>query len=324
MVLSWDEPSETRTPVLPVTNYEYRTSTDAGANWSSWTSTGTDRAVAFDCGGSGATCSYEVRATNERGTGPAASISGDGFADTTDPVVTLQTPKNGANVDNEAGSALTYTGLAGTALGDDTSVSVRVLDNSMSVVQGPFAGTVTGGVFSATAPAGITTPGVYTVEVSQGDWDGNSGSDTMKVEVRDAVFVAVAPIGNDANPGTAASPKATVAAALAAPEAQVAVGYGVYDEGAGGLALVSNKSILGGFGQYTDWTRPGTAGTVGEADNFESQITGTGQAALASGDTGVVLDGLSLLGSNAGLGAGRQRLRPAGRRVAPTSRSTTP
>uniref|UniRef100_UPI0027DA54D1 Calx-beta domain-containing protein n=1 Tax=Rhabdothermincola sediminis TaxID=2751370 RepID=UPI0027DA54D1 len=315
--LTWTPPSiASPLPALPITGHQVRVSTDGVLDTEAWISIGTTPAFDYDCGGSGAACLFEVRAVNQRGPGAAAQLATNGYADTTAPTVLIQRPYDGINVDSWGGAVLTYTGTVSTALGDagtnagpPATVQVRVLDSGNTPVQ-TFTGTITDGTFSATAPASITTPGLYTVEVSQTDWDGNVGVDTIGLQVRDAVFVgkynADGTAATDANPGTAAQPKLTVAAGLLAlgSRPELAVGYGIFSEASGGLSLLSNKAIRGGFNSFQNWTRPGSAGLSGAPVNFETRIDAAGQAALADADTNVVIDGLTLFGRSTGLPAG--------------------
>ena len=117
----------------------------------------------------------------------------------------------------------------------------------------------------------------------------DSNCDGIDGTATDAVFVA--PDGNDANPGTMASPKATVEAAIATaasyvPPRGVYVYAGHYDE-PGGLVLRSGVGVYGGYVGDSWELRAGSTATV---------VTGAPQGALADGATGVVLQLLSLRG----------------------------
>ncbi|WP_307781255.1 Calx-beta domain-containing protein, partial [Rhabdothermincola sediminis] len=302
VTVTWDPPASGLAPPLAPWRYDVRVSTDHGATWGPWqpTGTGAGRSLVHDCG-AGVTCTYQVRAYNSRGVGdPSAPADGVGYADTAAPSPSLVTPVDGANRDSW--TALTYAGDLGLERGDHPAVDVSIRQGA-TVVQS-FPGMVSGGSWIATAPAPLP-PGIYTAVVEQSDWVGLVGSDSVVFEVRDAVFVSER--GDNAAPGSAAAPKLTVPAAMAAAAAagrpQVAVGAGSYNVGAG-LSLASGVRLMGGFDQYRGWSRPGTAGAPGTADNTLTTLRGAPQAALASGAVTATVDGLTLQGTNSGLGAG--------------------
>jgi hypothetical protein len=103
-----------------------------------------------------------------------------------------------------------------------------------------------------------------------------------------AIYVATT--GSDANPGTKASPKLTIQAAITtaasrSPKPDVYVSAGTYSQPSG-LTLATGVNVDGGYSAGT-WVRSLTAITT---------ITGAPQAALASGVSGVTLQLLSLSG----------------------------
>jgi hypothetical protein len=111
---------------------------------------------------------------------------------------------------------------------------------------------------------------------------------TTAVSPASAIYVSTA--GNDSNPGTETSPKATIqagitAAAALSPVPDVYVSAGTYSEPSG-LALESDVNIDGGYTPGT-WTRSLSATTT---------IEGAPQAALANDVTGITLQLLSLSG----------------------------
>src|SRR5262249_51103312 len=150
-------------------------------------------------------------------------------------------------------------------LGDSTGVNVNVYACSGCTNISPTISstlTPTGGTWS-TNPA--LSPGVYTMQASQSDWDGHTTTSTPVVfQVRNAIFVS--PFGSDANRGTAAAPRLTLANALTTANSQgrpqVVVSSNDFAP-SGGVTINTNVSVLGAFDQYLGWTRPGTAGTTG-------------------------------------------------------------
>jgi hypothetical protein len=111
---------------------------------------------------------------------------------------------------------------------------------------------------------------------------------TIAAEPADAIYVATT--GSDTNPGTKASPKLTIEAAITtaasrSPIPDVYVSAGTYSEPSG-LMLVTGVNVDGGYTTGT-WTRSLTATTT---------LQGAPQAALASGVSRVTLQLLSLSG----------------------------
>ena len=217
-------------------------------------------------------------------------MAGTGLQDLVAPNLLVFSPKPGTNSDN--GSTFAYNGLVGTAFGDAKAATVKVYPCANCTNVAPvqtLAATVSGAGWSATGAALPT--GVYTVEVTQTDWAGNTTSVVRGMESRDAIFVSAT--GNDANAGTAAAPKLTINAGLAAAatKSEVVVGQGTY--GAASLAAAnSNKALRGGFDQYAGWARPGTAGTAGTPSQNLTNVEAGGTAILVNAATGVTIDSL--------------------------------
>ena len=114
----------------------------------------------------------------------------------------------------------------------------------------------------------------------------DSNCDGIDGDQAGAVFVS--PTGSNSNPGTRSQPKLTVqagidAAATGTPK-DVYVAAGNYS---GGAALADDVGVYGGYDPAT-WAR--SLGSI-------SAISGAPQAALADGDTGVVLQLLTLHGT---------------------------
>jgi hypothetical protein len=106
----------------------------------------------------------------------------------------------------------------------------------------------------------------------------------------DAVFAS--PLGDDANPGTKTSPKRGIQAAVVAA---TAAGKDVY-AAAGSYGRVLAATGVGIYGGYD-------AETWARGPAFLTSITGAPEGILADGDTGVVLQLLSVHGDNAGSSA---------------------
>ena len=114
----------------------------------------------------------------------------------------------------------------------------------------------------------------------------DSNCDGIDGDAAQAIFVA--PSGSDANPGTKASPKASIQSAITAAATQVPpfnvyVAAGSYS---GTITLASGVGVYGDYNPVT-WARPATGATT---------ITGA-PAAAADGATGVTLQLLTLHGT---------------------------
>ena len=290
----------------PLTTYEFRTSTDGGTSWGAWAATGAGTSTFFvhTCG-QGVSCTYQVRAANKKGpSGSTLSATAVGLDDTADPTFTVDSPTHNGNLDTVSGTVIT--GDAGFSAGDTGGIPVNVYACAACTNIAPtYTATIAavGGTWTANPTLGT---GVYTAQASQTDWDGRTvTSAAVTFEVRNAIFVS--PFGNDANAGTATAPKLTITAAASAAGSQsrpqLAVANGTYAS-ASGETIAAGVTVLGGFDQFTGWTRPGSAGLSGTPDRTKSTITGTPQALTVSGGVSVTLDALTITGLNTGLGAG--------------------
>lgn len=291
----------------PASEYEWRVATDGTLDTEPWTSTGIglNRRIEHDCG-EGNTCEYQVRAKTLVGPGPASWIvSATGLEDFVAPDLLVFSPRAGANF--ESYNALTLNGLVGTAFGDAKSATVDIYACANCTNIAPtqtLAATVLGAGWSATT-SGALAEGVYTVAVTQTDWAGNTSTVIRGIETRNGIFVSAT--GNDANPGTAASPKLTILnglnTAVSASRSHVVVGQGTY----GALSLTtsqSNKAVRGGFDQYAGWVRPGTAGVAGVASQELTNIEAGPTAVLTNATTGLTIDSVRIKGSRTGQPAG--------------------
>ena len=301
----WDTPLDDGG--RPITGYEFARSFDGGDTFGPYQSTGNGlnrRMTDAGCG-QGQLCTYAVRAVNANGAStPGSPPTAAGLADSVAPGLALVTPIDGSNTDDDSGVVIS--GDLGIEPGDSTDVDVDLYsgpDTTGTLVE-HIDLSPTDGEFSVVRSL---APGVYTVVADQADWAGNSTTTLESTfEVRDAIFVA--PWGDDADPGTAAEPKATVQggadAAASSPSADhVALGMGTYSEG-DGVELTSTVVVLGGFDAGNGWSRPGTAGASGQADEAATTIEGVPQAATVSGAVWVTFDAVSIKGRNTGLGAG--------------------
>jgi hypothetical protein len=142
---------------------------------------------------------------------------------------------------------------------------------------------------SHTFAGGVTFSQTGTQSVTATDTSNSSITGSESVPVTGVLYVSVG--GSNSNPGTEAQPLATVSAAVtkaaaSSPPSAVDVAAGTYNEGAG-VSVPSNITIEGGFDPST-WQQSSSETTT---------ITGSPQAVLANGATGVLLDDLTLQGS---------------------------
>ena len=102
-----------------------------------------------------------------------------GLTDHTAPTVTVATPTNGSSLTT---TTPTFSGTAGNALGDSTTVNVTIRKQSDSSVVRTFAVTRSGTSWSVAAgdwASGSPTTladGTYKVTATQTDWASNTGT----------------------------------------------------------------------------------------------------------------------------------------------------
>ena len=178
-----------------------------------------------------------------------------------------------------SGGPFAVLGTAGTAEYADSSVTAGTV---YFYVVRAVAGTAGSPVSAEVRVASCGNTDLPDLSFADDDCDGLDGT------VGRAVFVS--PTGSDAAAGTRSAPLRTVtagvmAAAAATPVRDVYVAEGAYDEGPG-VPLATGVAVYGGY-TGPDWQRSATARSV---------VTGAPQAALADGDTGVVLQLLGLRG----------------------------
>jgi len=124
----------------------------------------------------------------------------------------------------------------------------------------------------------------------------DSNCDGIDGTEANAIFVS--PLGNDANPGTKASPKREIGAAVAV--AAAAKRYVLAAEGSyGRVVAATGVDIYGGY-DPTTWSR--SAARI-------SSVVGAPEGILATGATGVLLQQLSVRGNNAGPGTSAYGIR---------------
>jgi Putative metal-binding motif len=212
-------------------------------------------------------------------------VTGVQAAHGTDVVITLAERTGDTDVD--ARPAVTYTATSAqpvTGAADGAQAAAQTVTAIVSLDSDGDGFTVADGDCNDADPT--VHPGAADLpDLAQLD----SNCDGIDGTADDAVFVA--PDGNDANPGTMASPKASIEAAIATaasyvPPRGVYVYAAHYDE-PGGLVLRSDVGVYGGYVGDTWELRAGSTATV---------VTGAPQGAIADGATGVVLQLLSLRG----------------------------
>ena len=107
--------------------------------------------------------------------------------DTTAPTVTLTSPANGSSGGD---TTPTFGGVAGTARGDDGSVTVKVFEEGGALVQTLTAAPGTGGAYAVEASSELAL-GTYTARAEQADAAGNTGTSATN-----AFSVTAAPPGD--------------------------------------------------------------------------------------------------------------------------------
>ena len=265
------------------------------------TGVGLTRHIEHNCG-AGATCLYQVRAINPVGTGPETGIvSGTGLEDLVAPNLLVFTPKSGANVEDYA--TLNYNGLIGTDFGDAKTISAKVFacNNCTNIAPTQTLAPTIIGRRLVRDQCLHSTAGVYTLQVLQTDWAGHTTEIVRMFQTRPAIFVS--PLGNDANPGTAASPKqddqCRASVRRCPPGAPRWRSVRARTPGLSISAGSGNKTINGGFDQYAGWVRPGSAGVAGTPNQDLSNIeaAGTSTVVAFSNDLGD-FNGLKIHGTN--------------------------
>ena len=118
---------------------------------------------------------YTARAQQSDAAGNAGTSTPNTFSvDTTAPVVTLTSPAGGTSIETATPA---FSGAAGTAPGDSTTVTVKVYSGSAATgtpVQTRIA-TVSAGSWSVSASPALA-PGSYTAQAQQSDAAGNVGT----------------------------------------------------------------------------------------------------------------------------------------------------
>ncbi len=147
---------------------------------------------------------YTVQATQTDSAGNTGSSTANTFTvDTTAPAVTVTAPANGSLTNS---GTPTLSGAAGNATGDSATVTVRVYNGSGTggTLLQTLAPTRTAATWSATAA--MLAQGTYTVQATQTDSAGNTGSSTANTFTVDttapAVTVTAPANGSFTNSGT--------------------------------------------------------------------------------------------------------------------------
>ena len=222
---------------------------------------------------------FQVRTTDQAGNvGQPASYAWT--IDTAAPVIVLTSPPNGGSSTNLP----TFTGTAGAAANDSTTVTVKVYPGPSAngtPVQTLTTTAQAGGAYSVVASSGLAS-GTYTARAEQLDGAGNLGlSSANTFSTTDAVLVAA---GDIADCGLDGDEK-TAALVSAIPEAVVApLGDLVYDFG---TVAAFNNCYHPTWGAFKNRTRPVLGGHDYTAANqapgyvtyFANQLAPFGAAA---------------------------------------------
>ena len=191
VLLTWDPP--TSDSGFPIQGYEFRFKIGAGT-FGAWADTGTltgPRTFTHACG-QDTTCTYEVRAYNAIGTsGPSNQSSAQGLTDHVAPVLSVNTPTNGALLTT---ATPTISGTAGNQTGDSMNVAVNIMQGmtivrTFSLTRSGQSWTVGPTQWAASTPL---PDGSYTVTASQVDWAGNVGESAPRAFSVDATAPTVA------------------------------------------------------------------------------------------------------------------------------------
>ncbi|MDP3909350.1 MAG: DUF1565 domain-containing protein, partial [Gemmatimonadales bacterium] len=195
---------------------------------------------------------------------------------------TPPTASAGPDQDVTRGSMVTLVGSAADPDGQSPTLT-------WSQVSGPSVGPLTGPMPTFTAPNEVTT---LEFDLVASDGRESSAADRVAVWVlEDAAHALwVAPAGSDANPGTRASPKLTIQAAIdaSADGADVYLSAGTWDVSAT-ITLRAGVSLYGGFHATTFLRDPVANETV---------ITGPPTAISGTGANALSIDGLTIQSVN--------------------------
>jgi len=149
---------------------------------------------------------YRVRAQQEDAEGNDTEVMSEFVVDSANPVVTLTAPTNNSATGSKRP---TFSGAAGTAAGDLTTVRVELekekAGGGFDPVQGASA-TRSGGSWSFTWPRDLA-PGRYSARARQADAAGNDGGSSF------VIFTVVGPPKNVSNPPMS-GPEAAIGAKL--------------------------------------------------------------------------------------------------------------
>ena len=227
---------------------------------------------------------FQVKATDEaQNTGPTASYTWT--IDATPPAISLTSPAHGSST---AAERPTFSGTAGTAIGDSTSVTVKVYAGPSPTgtpVQTLTTASGGGGAYSVGASSPLS-PGTYTARAEQGDSAGNTGLSTANTfTVTDPVIMGA---GDIAGCGESSGDEATANLLDAQPDALVfTLGDNVYDNGtpaefadcydpSWGRSKARTRPALGDH-DYADGADQNATGYFGY---FQQQLAPYGPAAL--------------------------------------------
>jgi hypothetical protein len=167
---------------------------------------------------------FQVRAVAS-GTPDPTPAQASWTIDTTAPVVSLTSPANGAVTNNDKP---TFSGAAGTAAGDSSTVTVRIYSGSTatgSPVQ-TLTTTAAAGAWSV-APSIALADGTYTAQASQSDSAGNTGTSsasTFTVNTTSPLVSLTAPV----NGSSTNHPKPTFTGTAGTAAGDSAVSVSVY------------------------------------------------------------------------------------------------
>ena len=202
---------------------------------------------------------------------------------------------------------LEISGVGGTlGAGSTVTATARVSDGTVGVSYVWYLNGRSVGTGSSLSFGSALAVGYYRLDATGFSADGSrAGSASVSFRVTSGgtgglTEIYVRPDGNDADPGSAASPKLTiqagVAAAAAAGLSEVRVAEGTYSVSSP-IALSSGMTISGGYS--TDWSvRDPTAhvSTIRDSRTAGSQL----RVVSASGGVTATLSGLTILGAASG------------------------